>query len=41
MLQPESTEAMCAGVDTRNDGQGRANGAGPIPTDGDGVINDN
>ena len=31
----ESTEVMGAGVDTRDDGQGKANGAGPIPTDGD------
>ena len=32
---PESTEAMGRGVDTRDDGQGKANGASPIPTDGD------
>ena len=30
---PESTEAMGTGVDTRDDGQGKANRAGPIPTD--------
>ena len=33
--KPESTEVMGAGVDTRDDGQGKANRAGPIPTDGD------
>ena len=32
---PESTEAMGRGVDTRDDGQGKANGASPIPIDGD------
>ena len=32
---PESTEAMGRGVDTRDDGQGKANGASPIPVDGD------
>ena len=32
---PESTEAMCAGVDTRVDGQGRANRPGQVPIDGD------
>ena len=34
-LKPESTEAMGRGVDTRDDGQGKANGASPIPIDGD------
>ena len=33
--KPESTEAMGRGVDTRDDGQGKANGASPIPIDGD------
>ena len=33
--KPESTGAMGTGVDTRDDGQGKANGAGPIPIDGD------
>ena len=33
--KPESTEAMGLGVDTRDDGQGKANGASPIPIDGD------
>ena len=33
--KPESTEAMGRGVATRDDGQGKANGAGPIPVDGD------
>ena len=28
-------EAMGRGVDTRDDGQGKANGASPIPIDGD------
>ena len=32
---PESTEAMGRGVDTRDDGQGKANVASPIPIDGD------
>ena len=32
---PESTEAMYAGVDTRVDGQGRANRPGQVPIDGD------
>ena len=32
---PESTEAMGRGVDARDDGQGKANGPGPIPIDGD------
>ena len=32
---PESTEAMHAGVDTRVDGQGRANRLGQVPIDGD------
>ena len=32
---PESTEAMCAGVDTRVDGQGRGNRPGQDPIDGD------
>ena len=35
LLEPESTEAMCAGVDTRVDGQGRANRPGQVPIDGD------
>ena len=35
VLNPESTEAMGRGVDTRDDGQGKANGASPIPIDGD------
>ena len=35
LLKPESTEAMGRGVDTRDDGQGKANGASPIPIDGD------
>ena len=35
MRNPESTEAMGRGVDTRDDGQGKANGASPIPIDGD------
>ena len=30
---PESTEAIGAGGDTKDDGQGKANWAGPIPTD--------
>ena len=34
VLIPESTEAMCAGVDTRVDGQGRANRPGQVPIDG-------
>ena len=33
--KPEFTEAMGRGVDTRDDGQGKANGPGPIPIDGD------
>ena len=33
--KPESTEAMCAGVDTRVDGQGRGNRPGQDPIDGD------
>ncbi len=33
--KPESTEAMYAGVDTRVDGQGRANRPGQVPIDGD------
>ena len=33
--KPESTEAMCAGVDTRVDGQGRANRPGQVPIDWD------
>ena len=35
LTKPESTEAMGRGVDTRDDGQGKANGASPIPIDGD------
>ena len=35
VCKPESTEAMGRGVDTRDDGQGKANGASPIPIDGD------
>ncbi len=35
MIYPESTEAMYAGVDTRVDGQGRANRPGQVPIDGD------
>ena len=35
LTKPESTEAMYAGVDTRVDGQGRANGLGQVPIDGD------
>ncbi len=35
LSNPESTEAMGRGVDTRDDGQGKANGASPIPIDGD------
>ena len=35
VTNPESTEAMGRGVDTRDDGQGKANGASPIPIDGD------
>ncbi len=35
LAKPESTEAMGRGVDTRDDGQGKANGASPIPIDGD------
>ena len=31
---PESTEAMGRGVDTRDDGQGKANGPGLIPIEG-------
>ena len=34
-VYPESTEAMYAGVDTRVDGQGRANRPGQVPIDGD------
>ena len=34
-VKPESTEAMCAGVDTRVDGQGRGNRPGQDPIDGD------
>ena len=34
-LDPESTKAMRAGVDTRDDGRGKANVADPVPTDGD------
>ena len=30
MNKPESTEAMGTGVDTRDDGQGKANGPGLI-----------
>ena len=33
--KPESTEAMGTGVDTRDDGHGKAKGPGPIPIDGD------
>ena len=33
--KPESTEAMCAGVDTRVDGQGMGNRPGRDPIDGD------
>ena len=35
MYKPESTQAMYAGVDTRVDGQGRANRPGQVPIDGD------
>ncbi len=33
--KPESTEAVGAGVDTRDDGYEKANGLGPIPVNGD------
>ena len=33
--KPESTEAMGRGDDTKDDGQGKANGPGLIPIDGD------
>ena len=36
MNKAESTEAMGTGVDTRDDGQGKANGPGLIAIDGDG-----
>ena len=35
MNKPESTEAMGTGVDTRDDGQGKANGPGPDCNRGD------
>ena len=35
LSKPESTEAIGAGVDTRDGRQGKASGPGPIPADGD------
>ena len=35
LSKPESTVRMGTGVDTRVDGQGKANGPGPIPINGD------
>ena len=34
MRKPESTEAMGRGDDTKDDGQGKANGPGLIPIEG-------